>query len=508
MRPQLVDQFGRPVAWTTFFEGGDRFRNGDSSPMMYWNGADDTDSLLPTGTWQQALSSARYLLANFPMIRGALLEQASYSFPLEPRYCGKDKKWGKLAKAWLYEWRKNADVRGPAFDCTTSARIRLLARKTDGDIARILTFDKGDSYPRLQFVRAHRIQSVQYGDGVVKQGRYAGRQIRNGVILNDRGGPLAYRITSQTGPTRPTSQTDFEDIPASSVVFTYNPDYADQSRGISELMCAITSAADLKRLNDYEMRAQQVQASQALTEDNEAGEAPIGNAYPTSISNGAIKVEQLEKGLTRYYRAGTGGKLTLVRPDRPGPGCEAFENRIVSRALYGIEWDPNFALAIKEPGGAWARTILQKINRAIANNQRVEARAELAEDTWALSRAVFSLRILPPPSDGDIFSWDYTGPPRLTADSGNEENAKREKYKLGILTLEQWSAEDGAWWEETRDQKELEAQDLLLRAQRLQVQFPELTLQECLNLLEQRTPNGVPSGAGSESVISEPVNQS
>jgi hypothetical protein len=494
----ILDQWGRPFALTTFWEGGDRFRNGDSSPMTYWNGGVDTEQLLPFGTWQQALSSARYLLANVPMIRGALLEQCLYSFPLEPHYRGKDKAWGKLAKQFLFDWRKTADVRGPAFDGHTSARIRLLGRKVDGDIGRILTFDRADNFPRLQFVRAHRIGSAQLGDGEVKKGRYAGQQIRNGVITDRIGRPLAYRILMTSGNAMASARdADFDDVEASAFVLTFNPDYPDQYRGISEMMSAITSASDLKRLNDYEMRAQQIQSQEAIAESNEEGEAAPGQDYPTNGVAGSLKVETRDKGLIRYYRAGTGSQIVLHRPDRPGPGCQEFESRIVARMFYGMQWDPNFALALKDPGGAWARIILKKINATIAENQRIEAKAQLAEDTFGLARAT-KYKFLPEPNDGDIWSWDYSGPARLTADSGNDEAAKREKYKLGILTLQQWAAEDGNWWEETRQQKEDETRDLLTRAQAIKTEFPELTLMECVNLLEMRTPNGPPAKAESD----------
>lgn len=479
--------------YTTFFEGGNPYRNGDLSPMTYWNGAQDTSALLPTGDWRQLMNSARFLMANVPVLRGALLEQATYSFPLEPHYTGQDLEWGRIAKLWLYDWKRNADVRGRPYDCHTASRIRLLGRKVDGDIARLLTFDDSTGYPRLQFIRAHRIGDREIGgDGLVKKGDYKGFRSYNGVILDDRGRTVAYHILGD-------KPEDDQDIPAQNIILSYNPDYSDQARGISELMAAINPFDDIKRLREYEMRAQQIQARESLIETNEAGEANGSNFIPTSSTDSTpqtsvagVTIEQLDKGLTRVYRGNTGSGLELVRPDRPGPGCQAFEDRILIGAFYGLEWDPNFALGIKEPGGAWARTILQKINRAIGNNQRIEARDQLAEDTWSLSRAI-GLKIIPAPKDGDFTSWDYSGPAKLTADSGNDENAKREKYKLGILTLRQWAAEDGCWWEEIRRQKQIEARDLLTRATELQTEFPELTLKDCVELLEQRFPNAQPA---------------
>jgi hypothetical protein len=499
---------GQPQNYLTFFEGANRYPDGDTTLMAYyWSANQDLERLLPLADWKQLMNAGRFLFANVPIVRGALLEQATYSFPLEPHYIGADLDWGRLAKEWLFYWRQNAEVRGPMYNSYTSARVRLFARKTDGDIARLLTYDEGTDYPRLQFIRAHRIGSRDYdpssGLGKLKEGPFAGFRCYNGIILDNRGGPIGYNILGDT-------QDEDNQVPASDLVFTYNPDYADQMRGISELMACIKSFADIKRLREYEMRAQQIQARESLIEKNEEGEAqpgtgffaPSAGAAPALVTSqgtsptSPVVVEQLDKGLTRFYRSNSGSGLELLRPDRPGPGCQEFENRILAGAFYGIEWDPNFALAIKEPGGAWARTILQKINRAIANNQRIEAQACLAEDTWALARAIKS-KLIPAPKDGEFWEWDYSGPARLTADSGNDENAKREKYKIGALTLRKWVAEDGEWWEEIRTQKEIETRDLLVRATAIQKDFPGLKLQEVCELLEQRFPNAVPApGAG------------
>jgi hypothetical protein len=487
-KPMLVDPYGRPVASNfQFFEGADRFRNMDQQNLVAWNGARDTDKVLSTSSWRDAMSSARWVLGNVPLIRGALMEQASYSFPLEPHYRGdkKNKKWAKEAKSWLHDWKQNSDIKGAPFNARTAARIRLLGRKVDGDIGRILTFDENSDYPRLQFVRAHRLGTTDAEAEKCKRGPYRGKKIKNGVIVDDYCRPLAYRILGERGSD---GNMEYVDIPASNFLLTFNPEFSDRSRGISEMMVGMASIVDHRRWRENEMRAQQAQSQNALTEDNDEGEAPPGGDYTLKRISG-VSTAVLDNGLTRYYRSGSGGKLELVRPDRPGPGCLAFEDRILTALFYGIEWDPFFAIAIKEPGGAWARTIIQKVQRAIALNQWIEAQAQRAEDVWALSRAIYTLKILPPPPDGDIFSWDYSGPAKLTADSGNDESAKREKYRLGILTMEKWASEDGDWWEETRDQKEVELRDKLTRARAVQKDFPELSFQECCNLIEQWTPN-------------------
>ena len=196
--------------------------------------------------------------------------------------------------------------------------------------------------------------------------------------------------------------------------------------------------------------------------------------------------------MVRYYRSNSGSGLEAFRGgDRPSMSAQAFEDRIISGALYAMEWDPNFALAIKEPGGAYARTVIEKIRRSVANGQKVVKKWARRVDGWALSVAMTN-GDLPYPSDGDWYSWDYQGPARITADTGNEQNARREGYKLGMTTLKSEQAEGGNWWEETRAQRSVEIDDLLTRAQATATKFG-ISIQEALTLYEQRSPNPMPS---------------
>jgi hypothetical protein len=492
----LYDAHGRQISYE-FFEGGKTSGLRDR-PVAYYNGANDTKSLLPTSGWKQLMSSGRFLFANVPILRGALLEQAAHSFPLMPQYTGKDKDWGKLAEEFIYEWQKDCNVRGRPYTAQTGSRLRMLGRKIDGDFGTVLTWrSPQDTFPQVQYVRAHRIgdrEDGKDGQAVVQRGPYKGNRILNGVISNAQGRPLAYRVLGDT-------PDEDQDISARNMFLSYRPDYSDQNRGISELCAAITTMADVKRLREYEMVAQQKCAAVTFVEKNESGTADmselLGAGSQTSTEPGLI-AKTYDKGMTLYYKSGTGSGLEVLRGDRPAADAQTWEDRMIAGAFYGIEWDPNFALAIKEPGGAWARTIIQKIIRAIANNICIESDAMRLEVAYAIALAL-ELGILPWPKTNDWWSWEFTlGIPLITADSGNEENALREAYKLGTTTLRAIAGRSGDWWEELRDQRQEEARDLLRRAKEIQTEFPELTLQEALTLLEQRTPNANTSASGKE----------
>ena len=474
-----------------FYQAGS-YTSRHENPWAYYYAAQDTDALLPTGDWRQLLSASRFLFTNQPLVRSAIMEQASYSFPIEPQFTGSDKKWGKTAALWLHDWESNCCVRGGAYDGQSISRLRLIGRKIDGDITTVLVQDD-DGWPRIQLIRAHRIGSRSDLDGNSerKVGPYKGREERNGVITDKYGRMIAVHILGK-------KPEEDRFIAAGSAFMSYRPTESDQSRGIPELCASIQNYADIKRLREYEMRAQQLQASYAVVERNETGQADLAEAAFTlpdsavdpSGSPSGLVTKTYGAGTVQYFKAMSGSGLELVAPSRPGKDAQDWEDKIVTQAFLAMEWEPSLGAALKEPGGAWARVILQKVNRAIQGNVDVEAKAKRIETAFALATAIEN-GLLPAPSDGDFWSWNFKSTvPALTADSGNESSADRDAYKLGLDSLQGIITSRGEWWEELREQREIELRDLLTRAKAVQGDFPELTFTEALDLLEQRTPNG------------------
>jgi hypothetical protein len=499
----LVDPHGRPMAasWT-FYESADRYSNNDDRSGWLNNGARDTDDLLPTADWRTLMEESRKLFANAPLLRGAVIEQARYAFPLEPHYVGTDREWGKLAKEWLYHWKKTADVRGFPYDCHRAARVRLISRLVDGDATRI--FVKENGAPRLQFVRGHRIGNGSQKldkDSRLESGPWKGYRLKNGIVVNNYDRGLAICIVNpnakspsddQFVPESPQQLREMNGLPP--FVQTYNPDLSDQCRGISEISVSIASLKSHKRWRANEERAQEIQSAYAITEKNDSGEneGAVRNTDGTKVTSArgsGLSVQTMEKGMIKFLRANSGHELEMLRPDRPGPGVLAFDDRTIEEIIYGMGWEPNFALLIKQPGGAWARTILRKVNGTLGEHQQLEAMSQLREDTWALSVAI-NTGELDAPKDGDFVSWDYQGPPKITADSGNEARAQMEGYKLGLITRRRIFAAEGLWQEEEDKSRLEETRSRLVDAKALLAEFPELKdINTAFALLEQRFAN-------------------
>jgi hypothetical protein len=488
-------------------------------PQSYSYSFGSTKQELSPWDFRALVSHARWLFTKLPLVRGAINEMAELSFPLTAQYSGAAEAWGETAIDWLHSWRKINNIAGPEFSGLHSDRMRLIGVKVDGDYGTVLVRAEDGRYPMLQNIRSHQIRDNE-PNGIVTARKtktggdpYLGLQIHNGVILNKSGRAVAYRVFSDGDPlaqmagrrTGPTSIPDdpeaYQDISAANMILTFRPDFPDQVRGISQLFSSETDLADVRQLRKYEMRAQRASAAIAIIEKNELGQlqdplsawkagSASGQGSTTAPGPGLVQ-EEYEDGSIRYFRsANPANGLTTMEAKRPTADAARFEDKIVASAFYGLGWDPNFALALKSPGGAWARIMIQKVRRTIERNQDVEAKARLREDIFGLSVAV-QLGLIPAPPDGRVWDLEYQPPAKVTADAGNEARIRFEGYKLGAVTLREIEAETGRHWKDVRKQREIEIGDLLTRAKRLS-KAHGITLQGAMDLLEQRSPNPAP----------------
>jgi hypothetical protein len=509
LKPLLYSPSGDVLAWSggpglpTFYETANPWRDGDVPGLNLLNGPQDTDALLPRVDWETLLTEARLLLANSPVLKGVIMEQCDHSFPLTPHYTGPDREWGKIAKEWLYYHDMNCDVRGEPFDCHTGSRLRLIGRKVDGDIAQLLVLENDGSaapMPRYQMIRAHRISSEGQKltkDGRLEGGAWRGFKIKNGIVMDDYDRAVALciklgknadaSVNSLFVPESPKQLNDYGNLLPFRLI--YDPMHTDQCRGITALEASTPSFKSHKEWHAAEMRAQRIQANETLYEHNDTGEAEdIDRGSDNQILTSALGIpfQTSLKGGVRYFRAGSGGKMDLVRPDRPSPAVMAFDDKTLTEAIYGLGWDPQFSLYFRDPGGHLSRVILKKIERKIRENQRIEARSQLHYKVWALSQAIKRGEI-PAPKMGTITSWDFTGPPLPTGDSGNDRRNAMEEYKLGLLTAQKFFADQDMWWEEQYLQRRVECSARMTDAETLHKEHPEWTPQECFQILEQRT---------------------
>jgi capsid protein len=442
----ILDQYGQPAPvrrhkkWETsrLIEGAQN--PGHLPQWMYSYGAIDKE--VSATEWRQLVAASRKLYANLGPAKGAISDKAMYSVgrAWQPEFRGQDTAWGQRATEWLsQEWYGVADARGPNYDFVTVLFLLSISVDRDGDVAILLT-EQTDGYPAIQVIPAHRIGSRSY-DTEVKGGRYNGLPIRNGVIFNRSGRPVAYRLLGDS------EKTD-RDVSARDVIHIFEPEWYDQARGFPGFTHAINDLRSLMTTQGYEEKAAMLASELGLVEHNMTGmpnpEDPefaltASDVQPAQGATG-LTTQTLAGGAYRYFQAGTGSKIEIVKNDRPGQSWESFMDRLIRNAMVGLGWPYEMAWDVSKLGGANTRLCVAKAMRSVEDRQDLLRPVAKRCVGYAIAKAI-NLGVLP--QSDDWWKWDFSLPPRLTVDFGRDSNADRADYEAGIRTLTDILAEQG-----------------------------------------------------------------
>jgi capsid protein len=411
-------------------------------------GFDRDSANLYSGTDRLLLMSmGRWLYANNSLVAGAVDDQAAIvSGELTPQFAGEDAAWGALAEQWLEDHDRLCDVRGDLYPMQTLQRLWMLHIIRDGDVGVIFTEGAG-GYPLLQTIPAHRIK----GDGVVgPESPWSGRRLVDGVIVNEVGRPLAYRVYDDAKAT-------YQDISAVDMKVRFLPRYVDQVRGFSALGCAMVDFQDIDEVRRFELVAQKLAASIVLAETNETGLPPgdaeslLGQDSTETNPDANIAMHTMQGGEIRYFRSGTGGKLEALMADRPTPAQQSFADSIIRQAMVGMGWSIDYFLDPSKVGGASMRVVVERINRHVGM-MRSQCLFPLARsvDAWRIAKAMKEGML--PPSD-DWFRWRYQGAANITADAKYSADVSAMRVELGLSSPQDESASIGKDWEQVQDQQ-------------------------------------------------------
>jgi Phage portal protein, lambda family len=453
----------------------------------------------PSDTYKSNTPSDRYdqtrygreLFASSATLGSAILAKNKWAIGhgWQPSFTGKNSKWGDEAEQWLREqWFPRCNVLGPNYDFRTTLYLTGVAIDVDGDSMMVFTYNR-DGFPQIQLIPSHRIGQRDFGN-VVKEGKYAGYPIYDGVVCNFNNYPIAYSVLGD-------NKDEDIFIPINKQQFLFEPEWGDQYRGISRVARPLFDILDLQDTDELEKRAIKLAAAIGIIHSTESGQAdastPLIGAEEDIISGivqpNAPPVEQLYGGEIYYTKAGVGEDIKAFLSDRPSPNTQAFVERVQRGVMAAVGW-PYELLNPSKIGGASVRLIQDIARQSIADRQQTLERRARAMVAYALSVAMEE-GFISKNNDPDVFNWKFTKPAKLSVDNGNEASADRDGYKLGTNTLAEISSKKGEDWFELRNQTEIEVDDLLTRAQKLASKF-NITLDNALNLLSQRSANSTP----------------
>lgn len=453
--------------------------------------------------WRTLLSLSRRLWANNGIVKGATAQKAMHAVgrAWNPVFRGADQDWGKVASEWLSLWYGTSNVRGEVFDFKTSLYLQSIAIDRDGDQGVLLTTSEDGLWPMVQTIPAHRIGQLDNAT-TVEGGPYKGLSISHGVITNAVGRAVAYRVLSDDAD-------GFKDISARDLIMTYDPEWADQLRGLPLFSHALNDLRDADQSQYWEQLNQMASSSRTLIETNESGTADVNDPgmllSSETIGQEGLDIQRLEGGTVTYFKAGTGSKLEQFVNMRPGADWDQFQDRLARKALLGVGWP--YSLCWKPDGqnGTQERAEIEKARTTILDRQELLKPVAQRIVGYAISKAIKS-GILPEyggQDAGGFLKWDFTLPPKFSIDLGRDSAARREDYKLGFKNLSEVIAEQGQVLDQHMDARERETVDIINRAKRVSEQTgAEFGL--VLSMMQQRTATASVGGGMFGNPVTDP----
>jgi len=445
----ILDTNGNPVYSRKLIQSS--VRSSRSIPFVP-DFAKDMDIMFTPQDFRTTLSASRSVVANNGAIKGALIQKADAAVgrAWEPEFQGEDFEWAKLAKDWLRSWYSACDVRGSLYDFKQDLWLDSFAIDGDGGTFVLLTQTKA-GYPQIQHIPAHRIgsrNSSWNGVQVVQEGKYEGLTMRNGVIENGAGAPVAYNFLADL-------PGNDEQIDAQNIIPIADMEWHNQSRGIPSISHGINEIRKADKSKNAELMAMMMMGSYAILETNEhgGGDPDAAGSLVTENSDGEkVLVQSLEEGMVKHFKAGAGESLESIDMKRPGDPWESFQDRIIREVISPV-WPYELAWKKDSINGTTIRNIQATARMKVEKRQDVLRGPAIRMVGWAIAKAIKIGQL--PPSD-DWFRWDFTMPPKVSIDPGRDSKALIEEYKIGSVNMTEIMQEMGKTYESVIRERAIE----------------------------------------------------
>ena len=385
---------------------------------------------------------ARDLVENFPEAREISRKFGLYLTPHEYSPTTGDRDYNRVIDEYFHQWCKNCDVTN-RHSFKKLVQLAAEERPIDGDCGFVIR--RSGEGLKLQLVPATRIGNPN--DTAVASNNYF-----QGIITNDFGQPVAYRIFRVD---RNGVYFGAEDIPANQFCHYFDPFRVDQYRGITDLHSAIQTARMLHEILQAEKAGVRFSSQQAALIFNDRGTANPRNLFqpnPTmSLPNGQQQKNELtEVGMIRYFQ---NSDRVEVMPSRPSQAFTGFVQHLMHEIALGVGVPEGVLFGTQDYKGPSVRAEFAAADRVFTKQQGVLtdkvldpikdavildaiARGEIAPPTLLAGETM--VQALRRATKGE---WRF--PAKLSIDVGRESAANMNENRQGAKSLQEIAAEEG-----------------------------------------------------------------
>jgi capsid protein len=385
---------------------------------------------------------ARDLVDNFPEAREISRKFGLYLTPHEYSPTTGDRDYNQIVSDYFHAWCKNCDVTN-RHSFKKLVQLAAEERPIDGDCGFVIR--RSGEGLKLQLVPATRI-------GNPNESAVASNNYFQGIITNDFGQPVAYRIFRVT---REGVYFGAEDIPANQFCHYFDPFRVDQYRGVTDLHSAIQTARMLHEILQAEKAGVRFSSQQAALIFNDRGVANPRNLFqpnPTmGLPNGQTQKNELtEVGMIRYFQ---NSDRVEVMPSRPSQAFTGFVQHLMHEIALGVGVPEGVLFGTQDYKGPSVRAEFAAADRVFTNKQGVLTDKVLdpIKDAVILD-AIARGEIAPPPLlAGETMvqalrratKGEWRFPAKLSIDVGRESAANMNENRQGAKSLQEIAAEEG-----------------------------------------------------------------
>ncbi len=388
-----------------------------------------------------------------------------------------DDNFNQAAGQWWASWTKFPDLTSQQ---PLSVLEHVMGRRWffDGEIWAYKTKSPDTGRPRIQLIEAQRIQTP---DGDLADN---GNQIVDGLELDDSTGrPVAAYVGQRSNNAAAGSYgyqnsglmgssstligqlTDYVRVPMERLLHLFEPERAQQNRGIGYLYPVLRTVQDLHELNFLEKIRAKDAASKSIWITNSTGQAnPRGLralALATQSTNQSGQTtsrpapqyfEDTEAAQTRYLKTGEDAKI-LANPN-PSAATQWFYDYLVRQICAGTGISALLVMPWSLQGTV-TRADLDIMSGYFRCKSSVAIAAIRELYTWVMGWACKYDRSLDGYPD-DWFEVTATPPRSPNVDVGRNSAAIISEYQAGLRTLADICGELGHDWRRVLKQRSVE----------------------------------------------------
>ena len=385
---------------------------------------------------------AQDLVQNFPEAREISRKFGTYLTPNEYSPTTGDRDYNQQISEYFHAWCKSCDVTN-RHSFKKLVQLAAEERPVDGDCGFVIR--RSGEGLKLQLVPATRIGNPN--DTAVASNNYF-----QGIITNDFGQPVAYRIFRVT---RDGVYFGAEDIPANQFCHYMDPFRVDQYRGITDFHAAIQTARMLHDILQAEKAGVRFSSQQAALIFNDRGVANPRNLFQPnpalSLPSGQQQKNELtEVGMIRYFQ---NSDRVEVMPSRPSQAFTGFVQHLMHEIALGVGVPEGVLFGTQDYKGPSVRAEFAAADRVFTRQQGVLTDKVLDPIKDAVIIDAIARGEIPPPPllAGETMvhalrratSGEWRFPAKLSIDVGRESAANLNENRQGAKSLQEIAAEEG-----------------------------------------------------------------